>query len=62
MFSEYDAVVALTLLSNRVQEGTRGTVLIVLDEDEHVYEVEFVDEQGDRIELLTIRGDAIRRL
>lgn len=62
MFSEHDAVVALTRLSNRTQVATRGTVLLVLDEDEHIYEVEFFDEQGNCIELLTIRGNTIRHL
>lgn len=52
MFSEYDAVRATTELSERVKKGTIGTIVMVYDRNH--YEVEFIDDKGDTIELLTV--------
>lgn len=57
MFKEYDIVVAKKQIEN-VPSGTIGTILIIY-EDKKVYEVEFVDNEGGTINVLTVNENNI---
>lgn len=55
MFHEYDVVKSRRNLSNKVLKGTTGTILMVFDDSSSFqYEVEFVDEQYNTLEILTV--------
>lgn len=54
MFKEYDVIRAKKIITDKVPEGCLGTILIVHDAFSRVYEVEFVDENEDMIEVLTV--------
>ena len=54
MFKEYDVVKAKIELSAFVRAGTRGAVLICYDGAPKEYEVEFVDESGETLDVLTV--------
>jgi len=60
MLNPFDSVVALVRLSERIKEGTHGVVLLVLDEDRQMYEVEFFDELGASVGVLSVQGEDIR--
>jgi hypothetical protein len=60
IFDEYDAVVAQVDLSQNVKEGTLGAVLLVLDEANGIYEVEFVDQFGVTLDVMTVNKASIR--
>jgi hypothetical protein len=55
MFKEYDVIVSKKALSEHVPTGCRGAVLMCYEDDE--YEVEFVDDQGESLDVLTVRGE-----
>jgi hypothetical protein len=62
-FKEYD-VVRLTrpVPENGLPAGARGAVLMVFaDPPPPSYEVEFLDEAGDTIALLTLTEDVLRK-
>jgi len=52
MFKEFDVVIAKNELPT-VPKGSVGTILIVY-ESGHDYEVEFLDSEGNTIDLLTV--------
>ncbi len=54
MFSEYDVVIARKALSEKVKLGSIGAVLMCFDGKS--YEVEFTDELGESLEVLTVSG------
>jgi hypothetical protein len=54
MFTEYEVVKAKSNLSEEVSKGTRGTIVMVYDSSTHDYEVEFFDEHGEHLALLTV--------
>ena len=54
MFQEYDVVKSRRHLSKNVLKGTTGTILMVFDSSPYQYEVEFVDEQYNTLEILTV--------
>lgn len=58
MFKEYDVVLAKREIEN-VPKSTKGTVLVVYD-GQH-FEVEFVDENGETINVLTVGFDDIEK-
>lgn len=60
MFKEYDVVIANKVLSGAVYKGTSGTVLICYPNDN--YEVEFMEENGESLDVLTVSGDALTLL
>ncbi|MGE7274887.1 DUF4926 domain-containing protein [Brevibacillus panacihumi] len=62
MFQEYDVVKSIRHLSEKVLKGTIGTILMVFDSSPNQYEVEFVDEENNTLEILTvIEGDIKRK-
>lgn len=54
MFQEYSTVISKVKLSDKVSARTLGAILIVYNENN--FEVEFVDESGDTLEILTIKA------
>lgn len=60
MLKEYDVVVASKDLSQLVRKGTKGAVLLVVHKTPNKYEVEFIDEQGESLELLTVDENDLR--
>jgi len=59
IFKDYDVVVAKKTLNSRVLKGVRGTILITYDLVPPQYEVEFVDEYGDTLDVLTVKEEEI---
>lgn len=56
MFNEYDVVKSNKELSAKVPKGTLGAILIVYEANPPAYEVEFVDEAGNSLDVLTVLG------
>lgn len=54
MHNEYDIILANRNLSKIV---TKGTILLILNKKPNVYEVEFVDEYGNFIEILSVNEE-----
>ena len=52
MFQEYD-VVTNKKEFKQVPKGTMGTILIIYKDQKH-FEVEFVDENGTTLDILTV--------
>jgi len=52
MFKEYDVIIAKKAIDN-VPKGSKGAVLIVYEGGLH-YEIEFVDTDGNSINILTV--------
>jgi hypothetical protein len=57
MLKEYDVVRAKRDLNPLILRGTKGAVMLILHENPNKYEVEFVDENGETLELLTVGDD-----
>lgn len=57
MLKEYDVVRAKNDLNPLISRGTKGAVMLILHENPNKYEVEFVDENGETLELLTVGDD-----
>ena len=53
--NENDVVKATRNLSINVMKGFIGTIVMVYQKPSLAYEVEFYDNQGDSIELLTVQ-------
>lgn len=60
MLNDYVVVVATKDLSQIVKRGCVGTIVMVYDNPSLAYEVEFFDEMGDTIELLTVEPEDIK--
>lgn len=56
---ELDIVVAKKTLSKLVFCGCVGAIVMVYDKPRLAYEVEFFDEEGETLELLTVEKDDI---
>ena len=59
MIKELDTVIAKRKLTEKVFAGTKGAVVMVHNSKELAYEVEFVDEQGYTIDVLTVHPNDI---
>jgi len=53
MIKEYDVVKAKRDLSECILKGCKGAVLMVFEEPSLAYEIEFVDAEGDTIDIIT---------
>ncbi len=62
MFNEYDIVKAKENLSEKVYKGCKGAILIVFEGIPMEYEVEFVDNEGDSLEVMTVKEYDIEKL
>jgi hypothetical protein len=61
MFDEHEVVKAKRNISVEVPKGTIGTIVMVYDGSVNDYEVEFFDEQGNHITLLTVNAIDLER-
>lgn len=61
MFKEYDVVRARYNLSTNVPKYSKGVVLIIFEKPSIAYEVEFVDDLGNTIDLLTVKQEDIEK-
>ena len=59
MFDEYTVVIAVKALSPKVNRGCIGIIVMVYDNPTLAYEVEFFDNRGNTIELLTVKPNEI---
>ena len=59
MFNEYDVVMAVRSLNRNVPAGTTGTVLVVYQKPRVAFEVEFTDDSGRSLDVLTVEEDDI---
>ena len=59
MLNENNVVRAKRNLSEKVFKGCVGTVVMVYQKPSLAYEVEFFDNEGDTIELLTVQPNDI---
>ncbi len=53
MFNEYDVIKAKRTLSEQVYKGCKGVILMIFEEPT-AYEVEFVDDNGNSLEIITV--------
>ena len=54
---EYDVVKSVRPLTTNVPKDTIGTILLVMDSDN--YEVEFVNEEGETLDVITVSKNEI---
>ena len=59
MIQEYNIIKALHDLNDKVRTGCRGTVLIIYPGSPINYEVEFVDEMNQTVDVLTVTADDV---
>ena len=62
MIKEYDVVKATKMLSDSIAMGCRGTVVMVHTKPTLGYEVEFVDDNGETLDILTVYQDDVELL
>ena len=62
MYELHESVVAVRDLSEKVPKGTGGAVVFIYTEPSLAYEVEFVDDEGYTLALLTLKGEDISKL
>lgn len=55
IFNDYDVVISKKKLSEKVNSGCKGAILICYENND--YEVEFVDKHGESLEVLTVAGE-----
>jgi hypothetical protein len=54
MLDEYASVKAVRNLSKNVLIGAKGTIVLIYNNPKHAYEVEFFNDEGDTVEILTV--------
>ncbi|KLT65779.1 DUF4926 domain-containing protein [Pedobacter sp. BMA] len=59
MIKEYDIVKSLKDLNDMVFEGCKGTVLFVYPDAQPAYEVEFINDCNETLDVLTVNSDEI---
>lgn len=59
MLKEYDVVVAVKQLSDKIKKGDIGTILIIHSHESPAYEVEFVNAEGETLDIMTVKGEQI---
>lgn len=62
MIREYDVVITIKNINDKVLKGMRGAVLIVYDDKPPKYEIEFLDEEGYTIDVLTLSENDIIKM
>lgn len=61
MFKQHDSIMAARDIDGVITKGTYGTVAYVYDSPQPLYEVEFVDEDGDITCVLTVEESDIKK-
>ncbi|WP_368077623.1 DUF4926 domain-containing protein [Mucilaginibacter sp. L3T2-6] len=59
VFRLYDIVQAKGDLSEKVLKGCTGTILIVYDKQSPDYEVEFVNDSSETVDILTVKNQDV---
>jgi hypothetical protein len=62
MIEKYDVVMALNDLNDKVLKGSKGTVLIIYPDFPTAYEVEFVNDAFETLDVLTVKADEIVKI
>lgn len=62
MLKKYDIVRSLKNLNEIVLKGSKGTILIVYDDFPAFYEVEFVDDFNETLDVLTVQAEDITQI
>ena len=62
MINEYDIVIALKPLGDKIKKGDEGTVLMVYPSKPVEYEVEFLDNEGETLDILTVKAKDIKKI
>lgn len=62
MIKEYDVVKSTKVLSSSITSGCKGAVVMVYTEPTLGYEVEFIDANGETLDVLTVYPDDIELL
>jgi len=60
MFKEYDVVVAVKQLNDQIKKGATGTILIIHPSKSPAYEVEFVNAEGETLDVVTVIEEQIK--
>ncbi len=60
MLEEYQVVKATRDITSNVKEGCIGTIVYIHQYPSESYEVEFVDENNDTIDLLSVNAKDIK--
>ena len=55
--NELDIVKAKRNLSKSVSKGCMGTIVMVYDNPRLAYEVEFINDEGDTVDLITVEPE-----
>ena len=59
MLKEYDIVKARRDLSGKILKGCTGVIVMAFQSSDLAYEIEFVNDKGDTIEVITAYPDDI---
>ncbi len=62
MINEYDLVFAKKALSKSVNKGCQGTVMLIYRDPKLAYEVEFIDKEGNTLDVLTVYPSDVEKL
>ncbi|HMI83273.1 MAG TPA: DUF4926 domain-containing protein [Polyangiaceae bacterium] len=61
-FEDYDYVELLETIAPKLPAGTRGAIVMTYPVEPREYEVEFVDANGDTIEVRTVKESQLQRI
>lgn len=61
-YKEYDVIYSLENINEKISAKTKGVILLVLSEENHVYEVEFVDLGGKTIDTIAVQESQITHI
>ncbi|EYE87120.1 hypothetical protein Q428_15215 [Fervidicella metallireducens AeB] len=61
MYEEYDVVRAIRDINDKVPKGSKGAVLIIHTSTPPQYEVEFIDEEGNTLDVLAVHERDIEK-
>jgi len=62
MIKEYDIVKSLKTLNDKAFKGCIGTVLMIYSDFPLTFEVEFVDEMNETLDILTVKANDIIKI
>lgn len=60
LLKEYDVVSLTESIGTSLPQGTLGVILMVLDKNHEYYEVEFVNEKHEPIEVTTVNRHQLK--
>jgi hypothetical protein len=62
MLNEYTNVKAAKNLSDKVLIGAKGTIVLIYNSPRPAYEVEFFNNEGDTVEVLTVLPSDVQKI